>query len=214
MIPTSSEPVDDTVIASLQAENELVEVMYNTVKELPVTLDEIKLKAKNVIFIRKMKEVVTSKKYKTSSPAYSICDEVLLYAGRVVMPVVLQKRILKEFHQGHPGIGRMKALMRSHTYWPNMDKDIEQVVKTCKGCEQAAKAPSVKFTLWPKTDVPWTRLHIDYAGAMNGNYYLIVVDSFSKWPENFKCKRPTATVTKYFLTELFACFGVLELKCQ
>ena len=60
-----------------------------------------------------MKEVVTSKKYKISSPAYSICDEVLLYAGRVVMPVVLQKRILKEFHQGHPGIGRMKALRRS-----------------------------------------------------------------------------------------------------
>ena len=65
--------------------------MSNTVKELPVTLDEIKLKAKNDIFIRKMKEVVTSKKYKTSSPAYSICDEVLLYAGRVVMPVVLRR---------------------------------------------------------------------------------------------------------------------------
>ena len=120
-----------------------------------------------------MKEVVTSKKYKTSSPAYSICDEVLLYAGRVVMPVVLQRRILKEFHQGHPGVGRMKALMRSYTHWPNMDKDIEQVVKTCKGCQLAAKAPPVKFTPWPKTDVPWTRLHIDYAGPMNGNYYLI-----------------------------------------
>ena len=48
--------------------------MSNTVKELPVKLDEIKLKAKNEIFIRKMKEVVTSKKYKTSSPAYLICD--------------------------------------------------------------------------------------------------------------------------------------------
>ena len=53
LIPTSSEPLEDTVIASLQTENELVEVMSNTVKELPVTLDEIKLKAKN-IFIRKM----------------------------------------------------------------------------------------------------------------------------------------------------------------
>ena len=124
------------------------------------------------------------------------------------MPVVLQKRILKEFHQGHPGIGRMKALMRSYNYWPNMDKDIEQVVKTCKGCQLAAKASPVKFTPWPKTDVPWTRLHIDYAGLMNGNYHLIVVDVYSKWPEIFKCKRPTATVTKYFLTELFECFGV------
>ena len=79
----------------------------------------------------------------------------------------------------------MKALMRSYTYWPNMDKDIEQVVKTCKGCQLAVKALAVKFTPWPKTDIPWTRLHIDYAGPMNGNYYLIVVDSYSKWPEIF-----------------------------
>ena len=41
LIPTSSEPLEDTVIVSLQAENELVEVMSNTVKELPVTLDEM-----------------------------------------------------------------------------------------------------------------------------------------------------------------------------
>ena len=149
LIPTSSEPQKDAVIVSLPAENELVEV-----KALPVTLDEITLKAKNDIFITKMKEVVTSKTYKTSSPAYSICDEVLLYAGRVVMAVALQKRILKEFHQGYPGIGRMKALMRSYIYWPNMDKDIEQVVKTCKGCQLAAKALPVKFIPWPKTYVP------------------------------------------------------------
>ena len=51
LIPTSSEPLEDTEIASLEAENELVEVLSNTVKELPVTLDKIKLKAKNNIFI-------------------------------------------------------------------------------------------------------------------------------------------------------------------
>ena len=70
------------------------------------------------------------------------------------MPFVLQKRILKEFHQGHPGIACMKALMRSYTYWPKMDKDIEQVVKACRGCQLAAKAPPVKIMPWPKTDVP------------------------------------------------------------
>ena len=53
LIPKSSEPLEDTVIASLQAENELVEVMSNTVKELPVTLDEIKLKAKKWHFYQK-----------------------------------------------------------------------------------------------------------------------------------------------------------------
>ena len=32
--------------------------------------------------------------------AFSICDDVLLYADWVVMPLVLQKKILKEFHLG------------------------------------------------------------------------------------------------------------------
>ena len=118
---------------------------------------------------------------------------------------------MKEFHQGYPGIGRMKALIRSYTYWPNVDKDIEQVVKTCKGCQLAAKAPPVKFTPWPKSDVPWTRFHINYAGPMYGNYHLIVVDSFSKWPEIFKCKRPTVTVTKCFLTEMVCAFRSTRL---
>ena len=100
--------------------------------------------------------------------------------------------------------------MRSYTYWPRMDQDIEKIVKTCRACALAQKAPPIKFQPWPKTDVPWSRIHIDYAGPLNGFYYLIVVDSYSKWPEVFKCKRPTATTTKSFLTELFARFGVPE----
>ena len=50
LIPTSSEPLEDTVITSLQAEKELVEVMSNIVRKLPVTLDEIELKAKNIFY--------------------------------------------------------------------------------------------------------------------------------------------------------------------
>lgn len=211
LIPRSLEPLEDMVIAALRDETDFKEALCNAIRELPVTLDEIRIKAGKDEFIKKMKEeVISKKKYKTSrnSSAYSICDEVLLYAGRVVMPVVLQRRMLKEFHQGHPGIARMKALMRSYIYWPKMDKDIEQIVKACRGCQLAAKAPPVKIIPWPKTDVPWTRLHIDYAGPMNGHHYLIVVDSYSKWPEIFKCKHPTSTTTIKVLDELFSRFGV------
>ena len=51
-------------------------------------------------------------------------------------------------------------------------------------------------------------MHIDYAGPLNGQYYLIVVDSYSKWPEIFRCKRPTSTTTIGVLNELFSRFGV------
>ena len=40
--------------------------------------------------------------------------------------------------------------MRSYVYWPNMDKDIENVIKSCKGCALAAKAPPIKYSPLPK----------------------------------------------------------------
>ena len=103
----------------------------------------------------------------------------------------------------------MKALMGSYVYWYGMDKGIENLVRTCKNCALPAKAPPVKFNPWPKTDKIWS-LHIDFAGLIKGTYYFIVVDSFTKWPEVFKCKTPTSSVTIDFLHELFARFGLLE----
>ena len=56
-----------------------------------------------------------------------------------------------------------------------MKHDIEKVVKTCRSCALAAKSLPVKFQ-------PWPRLYTDYAGPLNGSYYLVVVDSYTKWP--------------------------------
>ena len=111
------------------------------------------------------------------------------------MPLVLQKEILQEFHFGHPGISLMKRWMRSYTYWPRMDEDIERVVKTSRSCAQAVKAPPIRYKPWLPSDIPGSRIHIDYAGPVNGFYYLVVVDSYTKWPEIFKCRRPTAATT-------------------
>lgn len=105
-------------------------------------------------------------------------------------------------------MSRMKALMRGYTYWPRMDQDIEKIVRECQGCQLAAKAPPVQIQPWPKTDTPWTWLHIDYAGPLNGHYFLVVVDSFTKWPEVFKCKHLTLTSTIDALRLLFSRFGV------
>ena len=120
----------------------------------------------------------------------------------------MQKRILKEFHMGRPGICRRVSLMRSYAYWLKMDQDIEKMIREYKGCQLAAKTPPIKTQPWPKTDIPWTRIHIDYARPLKGYYYLVMVDSFSKWPEIYKCKHPTARNTIKALDEVFSCFGV------
>ena len=204
LIPKQTEPLEDTVIAALRAETEVKNTLCNTVRELPVTLDQIKEKSINDDFINMTKSKLSDQ----VSDVFSICEDVLMYSDRVVVPKILQKKILRDFHIGHPGISRMKSLMRSYVYWPKMDSDIESTVKSCKGRALAAKAPAVKISPWPKTDQPWSRIHVDFAGPLDGFYYLIVVDSFTKWPEIMKCRKPTTDNTVNFLHELFARFGV------
>ena len=133
-----------------------------------------------------------------------------MYGERVVIPAVLTKKILKDSHTRHPVMSRMKALTQSYVYWLGMDKDIENMGKSCKSCASVAKAPPIKFNPWPKTDKLWSRLHIDYIGPIKGTYFLVIVDSFTKWPEVFKCKTPTTKTTIKVLQELCTRFGLLE----
>ena len=208
LIPKHNEPLEETVIASLRSEKNYSQILFNAVKELPVTLRDIIREAENDNFIMEMKQKINSEE--AAAEGYSVCNEALMHRERVVVPTTLQKKILKDFHAGHPGATRTKNLMKSYVYWRGMDKDIEDMVKTCRGCALAAKAPPIKISPWPKTDHPWQRIHIDFAGPLEGNYYLVVVDSYTKWPEVFRCKSPTTVFTVSVLHELFARFGVVD----
>ena len=153
-------------------------------------------------FITNIKEKIAAKNEKVQE-VLSLCDNVLLYSERVVIPKKLQNRILRDFHTEHPGINRMKSLMRSYVYWPKMVNDITDTIEKCKGCVLAAKAHPLLLNLGQKQN-NFGR------GYMEDFYYLIVVDSYSKWPEVLKCRRPTTGTTTGFLHELFARFGVVD----
>ena len=210
LILDNAEALEETVIAALKQEQELKEVLINTVNELPVMLEEIKKTAKMDEYIIDMNKQVkgNEKNKKLNVLPFSICDETLMYAQKVVIPRVLWKKVLKEFHLGHPDISRMKSLMRSFTYWLKMDQDIEDFVRHCEGCQLAAKSPPLRTQPWPKTDIPCPHIHMDYAGSLNGYYYLVIIDSYSKWPEVFKYKHPTATNTIRALNKVFSHLGV------
>ncbi|KFD47809.1 hypothetical protein M514_11289 [Trichuris suis] len=74
----------------------------------------------------------------------------LLSGERVVIPASLHRLVLCQLHRGHPGIVRMKALARSHVYWPGLDNQIEELVKRCNRCAFVAKLPlKTKLAPWP-----------------------------------------------------------------
>ena len=132
-----------------RTQTEIKNMIANTIKELPVTLLEIKSESMNDDFITNIKQKIAAKNEKVPE-VFSLCDNVLLYSERVVIPKKLQNRILRDFHTGHPGINRMKSLMRSYVYWPNMDNDMTDTIEKCRGCALAAKAPPLLSNLGQK----------------------------------------------------------------
>ena len=71
----------------------------------------------------------------------SIEDRCLMWGMRVFIPRCLQELMLKELHGEHPGISRMKAIARSHVWWPKLDQDIEDLVNSCSACQSVRQAP-------------------------------------------------------------------------
>ena len=65
-----------------------------------------------------------------------------------------------------------------------MDKEIEEVVKSCQSCQTNHHSPApAQLHPWDWPDQPWNRLYIDFAGPVKGSTLLVVVDSYSKWLE-------------------------------
>ena len=60
--------------------------------------------------------------------------------------------------------------------------------------------------LWPTH--PWQRIHIDYAGPVDGRMMLVVVDAHSKWPEVMLMSSTTSQATIRALRQLFTTYGL------
>ena len=102
----------------------------------------------------------------------------------------------------------MKSVARSYVYWLKIDNSITDYVRTCYKCASVAKNPR-KTTLdsWPVSNKPMQRIHIDVAELIKGEYYIVVIDSYSNWPEIIKSSSITSTKMIIIINEFFAKFG-------
>lgn len=158
--------------------------------------------------IKALRTKTESKLAGVSSSEFTISGNSLFRGHRIVIPEKLRGEILSELHQGHFGVVKMKALARQFCWWPSIDKDIEGVARRCHICMLTANNPvRAAVHAWEPATGPWQRIHVDYAGPINGSWYLVVVDAYSKWLEVCCVKSCTSKVTATKLEELFARFG-------
>ena len=116
----------------------------------------------------------------------TISDEGLLMKDeKIILPEALRHLALKKAHQGaHPGMNGMKRRLRSHFWFPKMDKLIEDFVNNCEDCQIFTN----KRTKQPLTPIispekPWSDVSIDLFGPMPDHKHVVVVlDSASRFP--------------------------------
>ena len=136
----------------------------------------------------------------------SALDECQFWVSRVIIPHPGRQAIL---HETHPGTSKMKALARSCVWWPGMDADIEQLVKTCLICQKSCPAPaSAPLHPWEWPSQPWSRIHLDFAGPFMGHMFLVLVDAHSKWLDVHMMQSITSSKTIEKLRITFANYGL------
>jgi len=71
-------------------------------------------------------------------------------------------------------------------WWPNLDKDIVRLAKSCKACQSVKHSPAVApLRLWTWPSKPWDRVHVDFAGVIVERLgplpYLIETEAYQFW---------------------------------
>lgn len=136
---------------------------------------------------------------------------ILMRGHKVVIPVALRERMLRELHSTHLGIVKMKCNARSRMWWPGIDEDIERCIGACDVCASVRPAPPRAAPApWPSPAAPWERIHIDYL-SIRQQTYLVVIDAYSKWLECINMQNDTTSQS--LIRKLKKCFSVFGLPC-
>ena len=102
----------------------------------------------------------------------------------------------------------MKNVARSFVFWPGIDRDINLLAKTCEACNKFGKSlPKTPDHPWIRPTKPWMRVHVDFAQFMDIQW-LLLFDTFSKWPEVIKMDRTKSADTIRVLRDIFCRFGL------
>ena len=90
-------------------------------------------------------------------------NDCVIWEYSIVVPQSLRTDLLEEFHGAHLGVVKMNALVRFYFWWLGLDRDIEEITRTRKGCLESADDPpkaSLHVCKWPQG--PNHRIHLDF----------------------------------------------------
>lgn len=212
-------PIHNTDEDILQSEKE--KNIIGLIQEaIPIDMDEVRRELENDEILQEViKEINSIKRghlvkkgvnwFTQNKEEFALENGILMRGMRVVMPKGLITKILQQVHTTHMGIVKTKNLLRSYAWWPRMNQQIEEFIKSCDAClAMSPNPPKVHNIPWKQPSRVFGRIHLDYAGPIKNMMLLIVVDAKSKWVEVFSTRNATSSFTIAKLCDLITRFGI------
>ena len=162
---------------------------------------------------KKIKDVNDNVKiYYKYKDTFQIADDLIYKDNRLFVPSLLRKEILSKIHYSHLGINKSKSLLRESFFWPNMSKQLENLIKNCMTCKKFERnkysEPMIPHNI---PNGPWKKVGCDIF-YLCGKTYLLVVDYFSKFIEIAELLDSSSTKQVVLkLKSIFARHGIPEI---
>ena len=141
----------------------------------------------------------------------SVKNGIILRDNKMLIPRALRTRCMNLAHSTHLGIEKCKKFLRSKVWWPGLDSDITEMIKSCGTClainpEGQERLEPLKIKQIPQR--PFSTVHIDLFGPLESGITILgIIDELSRWPDLYMLEKTQTKDVIEALDKTFCRFG-------
>ena len=145
--------------------------------------------------------------YLSAASEITVNNGLLLKGNRIIVPSVLRLDILDKLHSGHQGISKCRERARQAVWWPGLNRQLEELVRSCSKCcrDRFQHAEPLMNTELPS--LPWKKVTTDLF-YWKSSTYLLIVDYYSRYIEISKLNGQSSLQVITHTKSIFARHGI------
>ena len=140
-------------------------------------------------------------------------ENILLRDNRIVMPTSLRGRAVGLAHEGHQGLTKTKAFIRSKVWFPGINDRVDSLIKDCIACQAITRSKLMEpLKMSEMPGEPWTALSADFCGPLpSGDYLFVITDEYSRYPVVEIVRSVSGHTVIPVLDKVLAAYGIPKI---